>query len=143
MTEINTVHNQWTYTNSGRVACQDFSFTTVLGERGLPKFGDRLKDEIDRLGLSYNEFGATVAENERPPRKTPYRKNNVEHWVASRRNPNQFAWAAIERVTGKALAWFLHGDLPDFGERAAVFETEPQPPLVAPDGTKRKLKGSG
>lgn len=121
MTEITAVHNQWTYTTSGRHACQDFSFMTVLEECDLPKettFGDRLKAEIDRLGLSYNEFGAKVAATQRPPREEPYRKNNVEHWVRGNRRPNQSAWAAILKITEKPLDWFV--------------DAEPSVPRVAP-----------
>lgn len=148
LTENNAVHQQWTYTSGGRQVCQDFSFSTPLEDCELPTnltFGDRLKAEIERLGLSYNEFGARVALEERPPRETPYRRNNVEHWVSSRRRPNQYAWAAIERVTGKTLGWFLHGDLPDFGERPARYDpiaTQPPPKDAEKPPATRTRKGS-
>lgn len=103
-----SVHCLCTYTNCGRLACQDFSF----GEFLLPQkhYGDRLREEIDRLGVSYNDFGDRVAQQQKPPRHPPYRKNNVEGWVSARTRPSQEAWAAIELVTSKPLRWFIHGE---------------------------------
>lgn len=114
-----------------------------LEEGGLTKerpFGKRLREEIDRLGLSYNQFGALVAENERPPRPRPYMKNNVEHWVSSRRKPSPYAWLAIERVTGKPLGWFFHQDESETVPPVKVRRRHKPEPHVA---AKKREKGSG
>lgn len=99
------------YNNSVRPVCQAFSFATVsgayLGSKKRP--GDRLKESILEMGLSYSEFGKRVAEAQTPPRSPVYKRNNVMEWIASRAKPTTDAWLAIEKVTGKTITWFLHG----------------------------------
>lgn len=69
--------------------------------------GDRLRAVIEEMGGTFEDFGASVAENESPPRDRPYGRNHVWLWLKNQRSPSTKAWLAIERVTGKPMEHFL------------------------------------